>query len=152
MAGVAEERWLPVPGYEDAYEVSDRGRVRSLERRALCRGGATRRVTERILRPVPRTGTRFSQVTLSCDGRRRRVYVHRLAAEAFGASVRGVTCAHMWTVVFKRPDGGDQVTHMKSSEAAARQDFAERVQEAPDKGYLYVWLVRDDVRVQTWPS
>lgn len=26
------ERWLPIPGYEDAYEVSDLGRVRSVDR------------------------------------------------------------------------------------------------------------------------
>ena len=80
---MAEEHWRPVPGYEDAYEVSDRGRVRSLKRDVLCRAGATRRVKERILKPIPRTGTKWCQVTLSCDGRRRRVYVHRLAAEAF---------------------------------------------------------------------
>jgi hypothetical protein len=58
----------------------------------------------------------------------------------------------MWDVVFKRPDGGDQVTHMKGSEGAARQDFADRVREAPEKGYLYVRLVRDGVTVQSWPS
>lgn len=25
------ERWLPIPGYEGSYEVSDLGRVRSLD-------------------------------------------------------------------------------------------------------------------------
>ncbi|MGO9382179.1 MAG: NUMOD4 domain-containing protein [Mycobacterium sp.] len=80
---MAEERWAPVAGHEDAYEISDRLRVRSVARRALCRAGHTRRVRERILVPVPRAGTRFAQVTLSSGGRRRRVYVHKLAAEAF---------------------------------------------------------------------
>jgi len=28
----ASERWLPVVGYEDIYEVSDHGRVRSVDR------------------------------------------------------------------------------------------------------------------------
>jgi hypothetical protein len=33
------ERWLPVVGYEGLYEVSDRGRVRSLDRVVPSRGG-----------------------------------------------------------------------------------------------------------------
>ena len=28
----AAERWLPVPGYEGRYEISDRGNARSLDR------------------------------------------------------------------------------------------------------------------------
>ena len=79
----AAEQWAPVPGYEDAYEVSDRLRVRSLPREAVCRARATRRVRERILVPVPRAGTRFAQVTLCSDGRRRRVYIHAVMREAF---------------------------------------------------------------------
>jgi hypothetical protein len=64
----------------------------------------------------------------------------------------GVSCANMWKVVYKRPDGGDEVAHWKGSEADARQDFAERVQEVPAKGYEYVLLTRDDVTVRSWPS
>jgi hypothetical protein len=70
-----------VAGYEGAYSVSDRLRVRSEERVALCRAGATRRVRERILAPVIRAG--FVRVTLSCKGRTRGHYVHKLAREAF---------------------------------------------------------------------
>lgn len=33
------ERWLPVPGFEGSYEVSDLGRVRSLDRVVLCTRG-----------------------------------------------------------------------------------------------------------------
>lgn len=31
------ERWLPVPGYEGLYEVSDQGRVRSVKRQIILR-------------------------------------------------------------------------------------------------------------------
>ncbi len=85
--GGMEETWRAIPGYEDCYEVSSWGRVRSLERFVPHgAGGARRRVNERILKPVPRIGTRFFRVTLSCEGRRQRCYVHRLTAEAFGGA------------------------------------------------------------------
>ena len=80
---MAEEIWRPVAGYEGAYEVSDRGRVKSVERTVRGGAAAERRVKERILRPVPRHGTRFFRVTLSSQSRRRRCYIHKLKAAAF---------------------------------------------------------------------
>ncbi len=41
--------WKPISGYEGLYSVSDRGRVRSEERRVQS-GVGTRRVRERIVR------------------------------------------------------------------------------------------------------
>jgi hypothetical protein len=41
---------------------------------------------------------------------------------------------------------------MKSSEAAARQDFAAKVKAAPAEGYAYVQLVHDGVVIQSWPD
>lgn len=32
-----EERWMPVSGYEDFYQVSDQGRIRSLGREGVYR-------------------------------------------------------------------------------------------------------------------
>lgn len=50
-----EERWLPIPNHENCYEVSDQGRVRSLERRVLVITStgkrSSRAVKERILKP-----------------------------------------------------------------------------------------------------
>ena len=83
MTGGAEV-WVEIPGYEGMYAVSNRGRVRRMERFVPHGTGARRRVAERILKPVPRVGTRFFRVTLSCEGRRQRCYVHRLTAEVFG--------------------------------------------------------------------
>ena len=45
------ENWRPVVGHEGAYEVSDLGRVRSLERKVRCRGGAFRTSPPKILAP-----------------------------------------------------------------------------------------------------
>lgn len=52
----SEERWRPVPGFEGLYEISDRGRLKSLSRRirfVSTRGTEAWRVTrEKILRPL----------------------------------------------------------------------------------------------------
>ena len=49
---MAEEQWRPVVGYEDAYEVSDRLRVRSIARTVQRTDGHEQSVRERILTPA----------------------------------------------------------------------------------------------------
>ena len=78
---VAEEQWRPVAGYEDAYEVSDRGRVRSIAR-TVQRGRFSHRVKERILAAATQRRTRLLQLVLSCEGRQRRHYVYVLIRDA----------------------------------------------------------------------
>ena len=75
------ERWLPVVGYEGYYEVSDRGRVRSVER-FVSRGGAPMHVRARILRCHQRPDLRTS-VVMARDGINRNVFVHTLVLTAF---------------------------------------------------------------------
>jgi hypothetical protein len=66
------ERWMPVPGFETAYEVSDHGRVRSLAR-TITRGyrsrtGLRQPVPARVLRPSRNTSGTL-KVNLSRPGR-----------------------------------------------------------------------------------
>jgi NUMOD4 motif len=86
---VTEEVWRPVVGYEDAYLVSDRLRVRSVARTVARSDGRGQTIRERVLKDAVQSRTGLRQVTLSCEGRQRRVYVHRLAAEAFGDAWAG---------------------------------------------------------------
>jgi hypothetical protein len=46
----AAERWLPVVGWEGLYEVSDLGRVRSLDRVTTNKNGVDRRFPGRVLK------------------------------------------------------------------------------------------------------
>ena len=46
------ERWRPVPGYVGCYEVSDQGRVRSVDRVITRRNGMRYRARGRVLRPA----------------------------------------------------------------------------------------------------
>lgn len=81
------ERWLPVVGFEGQYEVSDLGRVRSLDRllpwkRTLRTGTVVdclRRHAGRILVPqAQEAGHLWVQL-----GRGAQVYVHHVVLEAF---------------------------------------------------------------------
>jgi hypothetical protein len=75
------EHWLPVVGHEGIYEVSDRGRVRSLERVILVNGPQqVRTIRARILKQHPRdTG----HMTVGLRSPARTAHVHHLVLEAF---------------------------------------------------------------------
>lgn len=65
------EQWRAIPGYEGRYEVSDRGRVRS-----LVRGKA-----KIMVAPIDRYG--YARLSLRISGGRRNWRVHQLVALAF---------------------------------------------------------------------
>lgn len=83
MQSTEPETWKPIPGYEGYYEVSDHGRVRSLDRVVNAGPRAKRRkATGRILSPgVDTCG--YEKVQLSVDGRAKLRSVHHLVLEAF---------------------------------------------------------------------
>lgn len=87
-----EENWLPVPGYE-FYEVSDQGRVRSLDRTARSRWGTPKPVKGRELKQSNQG--RYLVVTLYSDGKPQMFTVHRLVLSAFvGTCPVGQECLH----------------------------------------------------------
>lgn len=90
-----EERWLSVVGYEGLYEVSDQGRVRSLDREYTRRDGVRTRRTGRVLKPVTNSSRRH-QVYLCVPGEKQKPQqVHRLVLEAFvGPCPEGMEACH----------------------------------------------------------
>lgn len=91
------EQWKPITGYEDLYEVSDRGRVRrkdAIVPMPTKWGGVTdRHVKTRIL-SARKAKTGYLHIALSKDGKHRTFLVHRLVAEAFVPPVEGKTCVN----------------------------------------------------------
>lgn len=90
------EKWLPVREYVGLYEVSNLGRVRSLDRyRPHWRGNGTVLMPGKMLTPTKAHRTGHLQVTLSRDGHAKCPYVHVLVLEAF-VSPRpdGLECCH----------------------------------------------------------
>lgn len=74
----ADEQWKPIVGYEGSYEVSDMGRVRSLDRTVL-RSGHEMKIRGRMLKPFRTCSSGHQSVALS----RNKFLVHRLVMAAF---------------------------------------------------------------------
>jgi hypothetical protein len=75
------ERWLPVVGYEGYYEVSDQGRVRSVERYIKGGHGCRALRKSKTLRLYSQNGYLYAE--LSRSGKSKRYAVHRLVLLAF---------------------------------------------------------------------
>lgn len=93
-----DETWLPVKGFDGRYEVSDHGRVRSLPRYVMVRGGGKRLVIPRILSPQTccKRQDRL-RVTLSHGVTKQQSHplIHRLVAESFLGVVDGQPVRHL---------------------------------------------------------
>ena len=78
------EVWHPVVGYEGFYEVSDQGRVRSVDRITTSFNGKAfyqRTIRSKVLKPLH--GTRYLHVALHKNGAQATKTIHTLVAEAF---------------------------------------------------------------------
>lgn len=89
-----EERWLPVPTWEGVYEVSDLGRVRSVDRVIRFKDGRQRVYRGRILKPN-RLPTGHLALKLSVRPRREMAQIHALVMLAFvGPRPDGMEVCH----------------------------------------------------------
>lgn len=78
------ETWRGVPLWEALYEVSDIGRVRSLDRLGVRGRQAGRMYRGRMLKPILKKQLGYLSVTLhEPNGRKLQVGIHRLVLEAF---------------------------------------------------------------------
>jgi hypothetical protein len=87
--------WKPIPGWEGWYEVSDRGQVRSVQRRVTLGNGFDRVYQSHHLRQATnRKG--YKDVKLSRPSEVWTPKVHRLVLEAFvGPCPDGMECRHL---------------------------------------------------------
>jgi len=83
-----EERWLPIAGYENLYEVSSFGNVKRIV--------SYRSPHPHILKPYPNVHG-YLQVSLSNNGLVKKLYIHRLVAEAFIGIPKGLEINHLDT-------------------------------------------------------
>lgn len=84
---MSEEIWIGIAGFEGRYEVSDRGRVRSVDVLVPYNhwrsGERLRRRKRGKLLPQQMTNAGYLLVHLHADGERTARTVHRLVAETF---------------------------------------------------------------------
>ena len=102
-----QEEWRAIEGYEGYYEVSNLGRVRSVERPYKSGKGIKK---AKILKPTVRK-TGHKVVKLSLDGKCVDHYVHRLVAQTFIPNPDNFSCV-LHTVSVS--DGGtDEVSNLR---------------------------------------
>lgn len=79
---ILKEEWKPVKGYEGYYEVSNTGKVRSLDRSVIIRGGVVQhRKGKMISSHIDKKG--YVNVNISKNGKNNTLKVHRLVAQSF---------------------------------------------------------------------
>src|SRR5262245_15574121 len=89
------ERWLPVPGWEALYEVSDLGQVRSMDRITVRSDGKAQPFRGRVLRLLTRSLV-YKAVFLHDRERIEQRSVHHLVLEAFvGPRPSGMEARHL---------------------------------------------------------
>ena len=81
-----EEVWKDVAGYEGLYQVSNLGRIKSMER--YCKDRSSVRLIPETFKKASLSGTEkngqhYLQVALFKDGKRRLYRIHRIVAEMF---------------------------------------------------------------------
>ena len=88
------ERWKPVTGHEGIYEVSNHGRVRSVDRTVTRSDGQVHRRKGKLLRtPLNQRG--YQVVNLCIQGKCQIRTVHSLIAETFiGTRPEGMEVCH----------------------------------------------------------
>lgn len=83
---MTEEHWKSIKGYEGYYEVSDKGRVRSVDRYVPTKNSRSKNhkyfVKGRIKKPfVAHDG--YLRMPLNKNGKSKKFFVHRLVMNAF---------------------------------------------------------------------
>ena len=77
------EQWKAIKDYEGIYEISDQGRVKSIERNIMRSNGRNKPVSERILKPGKNHGG-YYHISLSKKGLIKKYFVHALIWDHFG--------------------------------------------------------------------
>ena len=92
---ISVEQWLPIPGYEGFYEVSNLGRVRSLDRTVRNRNDTVQPKRGMVLKISKSNRCAYMTVGLTRDNKHRRFFVHRLVLMAFvGPCPEGMEACH----------------------------------------------------------
>lgn len=87
------EEWRDIKGYEGLYQVSNEGRVRSLERTITYKDGRERLVKEKFVTPHKNSNGHL-KFRLSKNGILSEIQAHRLIAEIFIPNPNGYDVVH----------------------------------------------------------
>lgn len=77
------EIWRDISEYEGYYQISNMGRIKSLDRSVMDKKGRNHVTVGGIMKPTPDKKTGHMRIGLWKDSKRRVLYVHRLVMETF---------------------------------------------------------------------
>lgn len=84
-----EEIWKPIEGFENYYEASSRGRIRSISRILEGTGIGFPRMKKGKVLSGSRVGSGYLCVFLAANGKKSKMYIHHIIARTFLAPCEG---------------------------------------------------------------
>lgn len=107
------EVWKDIKGYEGLYQVSDHGRVRSMDRLIKYSNGIIAKHKGKLLKfdksKENKRGQFYLRVTLSKEDKQKRLQVHRIVAKHFIDKVKGKN-------IINHIDGNPENNHFSNLE------------------------------------
>lgn len=85
-----EEEWKPIKNYENLYEVSNTGKIRSLDRIVNAKNNSKRVVKGRNIKLI--NNGLYYVVGLAKNGTNKQHFLHRIIAETFIANPNNLKC------------------------------------------------------------
>lgn len=86
------EQWKEIKGYEGYYEVSDKGRVRSVGHFCRTKGGVTQFRQGKVLKEDCSDKRGYRSVRLCKEGATKKYLVHRIVAQTFIPNPYSLPC------------------------------------------------------------
>lgn len=124
-----EEIWKDIKNYEGLYQVSNLGRVKSLDRYRICSKNQSVCILKGQIRKLRNNGKGYLQVSLSDGHRNYKVfYVHRLVAEAFLENPFGLSDVNHINEI----KGDNRVTNLEWSSHINNCNYGDRNKKIAD--------------------
>lgn len=140
---LTEEIWKPVKGYEGKYEVSNLGRIKSLDRIIHCKNGVDRNVLGELKKQQKRNGYLFT--TLYKNGESKFIYIHRMVADAFLDNPYEYPCINHKDEV-KTNNRADNLEWCSYSYNSTYGHARDRVEEAHRKTVIQMDLEENEIK------
>lgn len=128
------EHWAPIPGFEESYEASSIGRIRSIPRVILRKDGKPLTVKGGVLL-AKKNNRGYLRVSLQFDGKNKRFGVHQLVARAFLPHPNGTIGSKRGEFTVNHIDGNKLNNHVENLEYIT---CSENVHHARRTGLLNV--------------
>ena len=153
MENFKYEEWKDIPNFEGLYQVSNLGRVKSLERFRKGANGSLVLVKEKILKPVI-SHNGYYIVCLHKQSIQKSYYIHRLVFEAFNGQIpEGYEINHL----DERPVNNalsnlSLVTHRENLNYGTRNERAGKVLKNGKCSKSVLQFTLDNILVKEYPS